>query len=149
MTLDQPITVASAELSPEFNVFALGTGGVLRAAEQVSKEVAETPELGVATPNAVVFSLIDNSEVSVTVEVWPARPSQMPAAYVGIFEANIAAEDTSLQLVSIMPSPNDLAIQLPKPKLLTVQAFLLTRELRYSPEFDIDINTEEWLLRLW
>jgi hypothetical protein len=150
MAHDEPVTVVHTELSPEFDQFVLGTGDVLRAAEQLSTEAIETVNLGAATDNAVLFALRHEvSEVRITVEIWRTQPGQSPSVYVDSLETSIAASDTALKLTSITPSPRDLVIQLPRIKRFVMQAFVLSRELQHDPDFNLDLNIEQWLIRLW
>jgi hypothetical protein len=128
----------------------LGTGDVLRTAEQLSSQAAAAVSLGVATSEGVLFSLAPNiAELGVTVEIWAAKP-QIPAdSYIDMFESQFVASDTALQLMSITPSPHDVTMRLPDMKPYTVQAFVLACEIQHDADFDIDVSVERWLIRLW
>jgi hypothetical protein len=150
MTPDAPIAVAHAEIRPEFHQFVLGVGNVLLIAEQLSSQAAATASLGVATSGGVLFSLVPEViELSVTVEIWAAKPQITADSYIDMFESQLVASDTTLYLTSITPSPDDLTMRLPEVKPYTVQAFVLAREIQHDADFSVDVSVERWLIRLW
>jgi hypothetical protein len=148
MASSKPTASVRAEIRPEFNQFALGTGDVLMLAGQLGGESASSAALGVFRPGGALFSLAPGVvELSVSIELWAEQPEDLPEPRADSIEFQLVASDTALHLVSITPSPRDVRLLLPDVKSYTVQAFALERELRHTEDFDLRV--ERWLIRLW
>jgi hypothetical protein len=151
MSEDAPALNFDAEISPEFNQFVLGTGDVLRIAEQLGRQASSSPEsLGVTAPEGALFRLAPGVvELSITGEVWTQTPTSTVSPHLDRLVFRLEPSGTSLQLASITPSPADVTVELPEVRPYTVEVLVLDRQTRHDDDFDISVRTERWLIRLW
>jgi hypothetical protein len=148
MTTEAPLAAVRAELSPEFHQFAIGTGDVLTAAEQLNQRRPGNKAV-TSSDTCMLFTLEPGiAEVKLVVEVW-AAPQSPPPAPVQRFTRSLRTDGELLQIVSITPSPKDVTLALPSARDYTFSAYLTEVSQRYDDVFDLHVRTENWVVHIW